>query len=145
MGQLWGDIECKSLMVFPSLSSRGTAARCCSQWHLTPLSGGCTEEAPAADGVRARRLCACVCVCFGMLWLETIKLKTYLKSLWLNRSGTWPLGCCSVIILLMPFLFGAIQSHSGLNKLEWGNKWSSWTVIFCFMKWLIFKQIITLF
>ncbi|MEQ2316971.1 hypothetical protein AMECASPLE_037963 [Ameca splendens] len=35
--------------VFAHLSSRGTVAECCSQWHLSLLSGGCREGAPAAD------------------------------------------------------------------------------------------------
>lgn len=51
---------------FPSLSSRGTVAKCCSPRRRSLPSGGCRAEAPAADGATDRRslpVRAVACAC----------------------------------------------------------------------------------
>lgn len=49
-------------VAFAHLSSRGTVDRCCFQWHHILLSGGCREEAPAAN-MSQEVVCVCVSEC----------------------------------------------------------------------------------
>lgn len=91
-------------------------ARCFSPRLHSRLSGGCREEAPAADSVWARRMCACVCVCV-LVWacLDW-------EPSW---CATWPLHCCSVIMLSNVF------SNLAWRELQRApcNNWPSSTVI----------------